>query len=255
MTPQNDGIYVAEPINIVIEEKAKNGTVQANVKFKLIEFRGVDGKASEPCDCEFTAFMNLIKKDGTLNPINHRSFCEAFGWDGTSFAALASLDVSAIRCQVVVGDDRDQNGATVKKIKFINPIDYTPGAALMQDANVIQSLDAKFGAMLRANAGATGRTAAKPATNVKQPGKADDVSTAKQVAYAKFISMVDDYGRTHPDKVFSTSERNDTFKHIAGVFGKEIGKDPKAFTPEDFAKFTAEIEKKFSAEHKDLLPF
>lgn len=255
MTPQNDGIYVAEPVGIVIEEKKKNGTVQANVKFKLIEFRGADGTSTEPCDFEFTAFMNLIKKDGQINPINHRSFCEAFGWDGASFSALANLDVSEIRCQVVVGEEKDQNGSTVKKIKFINPIDYTPGVAVVSDPNVVQSLDAKYGAMLRANAGTTGRTAAKPASKAVTPGKADDVSTAKQVAYAKFISMVDDYGRTHPDKVFSTSERNDTFKHIAGVFGKEIGKDPKAFTPEDFAKFTAEIEKKFSAEHKDLLPF
>lgn len=254
MTPQNNGIYVAQPTSIAIEEKS-TGSVQANVQFKLVEYRGVDGKSSEPCDLTFTAFMNLIRKDGKLNEINHRSFCEAFGWDGSSFSALANIDITDLKCQVVVGDEKDQNGSTVKRIKYINPIDYTPGASVTSDPNVVQSLDAKYGAMLRATASTSGRTAAKPANKAVTPSKTDDVSTAKQVAYAKFISMVDDYGRTHPDKVFSTSERNETFKHIAGVFGKDIGKDPKAFTPEDFAKFTAEIEKKFSAEHKDLLPF
>lgn len=254
MTPQNNGIYVAEPTAIAIEEKS-TGSVQANVQFKLVEYRGTDGKSSEPCDLTFTAYMNLVTKAGTLNEINARAFRESLGWDGASFAALANMDLAGRQCQAVIGDEKDQNGTTVKRIKFINPIDYVPGANVTSDPNVVQSLDAKYGAMLRANAGTTSRSAAKPASNVKQPGKADTASTAKQIAYAKFISMVDDYGRAHPEKVYSTSDRSEVFKHIASVFGKEIGKDPKTFTPEDFAKFTGEIERQFSAEHRDLLPF
>lgn len=254
MTPQNNGIYVAEPTAIAIEEKS-TGTVQAAVQFKLVEYRGVDGKSSEPCEATFTAYMNLITKAGKLNEINFRSFKDSFGWDGASFKALAEMNFEGVQCQVVVGDDTDQNGTTKRVIKYINPIDYTPGAPVTTDAAVVQSLDAKYGAMLRATAGTSARSAAKPASNVKQPGKADTASTAKQIAYAKFISMVDDYGRAHPEKVYSTSDRSEVFKHIASVFGKEIGKDPKTFTPEDFAKFTGEIERQFSAEHRDLLPF
>lgn len=255
MTPQNNGIYVAEPTAIVIEEKAKTGTVQANVQFKLVEYRGADGKSSEPCDCTFTAYLNLVTKAKTLNDINYRALRDAFGWDGASFEALAQMDLTGVQCQAVVGDDLGLNGETVKRIKFINPIDYVPGANVTSDPNVVQSLDAKYGAMLRATASASGRSAAKPASNVKQPGKADDVSTAKQVAYAKFISMVDEYGRTNPDKVYSSSERAEVFRHIATVFAKGIKKDAKSLTSADFAAFTNEIEKNFSPDLRDLLPF
>jgi hypothetical protein len=250
-TPTQNGIYVAEPVGIGIEEKS-TGSVQANVQFKLIEYRGANGMESEPCDFTFTAFMNLVTKKGKLNEINARSFRDALGWDGSSFASLSGMDFGGVKCQVVVDDDVDQNGTTKRIIKYINPIDYTPGAAVTSDPNVVQSLDAKYGAMLRATAGSkpskpNGKASAKLAAS-----KSTDTPVA--VAYAKFISIVDQYGRETPTDVYSTAERSEVFKKLADQFAKLLGKSAKELTGAELANFTKEIEANYSPALRDFIP-
>lgn len=251
-TPTQNGVYVAEPVGIVIEEKT-TGSVQANIQFKLTEYRGPDGKSSDPCDFTFTAYMNLVTKAGKLNEINARSFRESLGWDGKSFSSLANMDFTDVRCQVVVGDGTDQNGSTKREIKFINPIDYVPGAAVVSDPAAIQSLDAKYGAMLRATAG-NGPSKPNGKAASSKPA-ASSIDTAKQVAYAKYMSLVDEYGRENPSNVYTTGERTEVFKYLATEYGKKIGKEPKAFDAADFAAFKTQIEERFTPSTREFCPF
>lgn len=252
MLPDKNGVYLAQPTALAIEEKA-TGTAQVNVSLKLVEYRGQDGKGAEPCDAQITAYMNIVKKDGTFNEINLRAISESLGWataDGLS--ALQNLDLSDVEVQAVISDGKDQNGNSRKEVRYLNPRDYAGSPSLKSDPAVATSLDAKYGSKLRAlaikpSAAKSNGAAAKPAN-----ASAD---LSKQAAWVKYTSIIDEYGRTTPGDAYSQSERTEVFKKLAQNFGSAIGKTTQTMDAADWANLEKSIAKEFSPATRDICPF
>lgn len=142
--------------------------------FGLTEAGWVDWSSYEQ---EMVGYFVLIGGAGTPL-LNFEQVQKALGWDGGSFAALATGDYSAKEVLFRV-EENEYNGVTSLKVSWIDepnaPIN--PGLRAL-DAAGLTNLDAKFGSVLMASkksapAAAPAKAAAKPPTAGKPaPGKA-----------------------------------------------------------------------------------
>lgn len=246
------GAHLARPLVTAIEEKEK-GTVQFVGLFKCTHYR--DGKDWKPVagDEQITAYLNLVKTDGTLNEITIRNLKDALGWNGESFATLQRDDWQSgpqpVECQVVVGEEEYQ-GRKQKRVTYLNPKDYTPHGVGAAKTDVIQSLDARYGAMLRSLGGKSNgaRLAAvqAPATNGQM---------GKDLAWSAFNTRVNAYGQEHPEDAYTKERRIEVFRTIVTDIAKDSGKEVKALSPADWAKIKTEIERNLDPASGSFVPF
>lgn len=247
MLVEKDGIYLANPVNTSIEEK-DTGSVQFTGFFNcthILEGREfVDLQGAQ----NIYAHLNIVTKAGALNDINVRSLKDSLGWDGASFASLQRDDWGDTQVQLVVGWEPDQNGVNKLKVKYINPKDYKPsGGVEKADPQVIQSLDAKYGSLLRAMGGV------KKAAPTNGNGSSPRDSMGKDLAWAAFQAKVDAYGREHPDEVWPQQKRVDKFRELAMSISGVT--DKTKITPADWVTIKRQIEADFSPATGELIMF
>jgi predicted SnoaL-like aldol condensation-catalyzing enzyme len=245
MLVEKTGIYRARPIVSAVEEKEGTKTVQFVGSFRCTEIRTTEGWKPIDGEQQITAYLNLITKEGKPNEINYRALRESLGWDGTSFASLQREDWNGTEVQIVV-DDEEYQGQTKRRVKYINPRDYEGGGQVAKsDTQTIQSLDAKYGSLLRALAGSK--------ANGSPPAAVTSQAIGKDVAWTTFNKLVDAYGQDNPAEAWAKDRRVSVFKEIVRELGD--GKDTAKLGPAEWAKIKTEIEERFSAAASGLIPF
>lgn len=102
----------------------------------------------------------IIKKSGEVNKGQVEALVQHTGWDG-DIASIVDEKWNPKPCVVVVKADtyKDQ---TRFKIAFVNDIDRAPGGMGNVDSAKAKELQARFGAQLRAVAGAVKRNGTPP---------------------------------------------------------------------------------------------
>lgn len=179
---QEPGIYRAYPTAWAVE-KTEGGAVQFAVQFSLSDVKqGGEWHALQEPE-EITGYFYVVKKDGTLNDRTIKSIKEALGWDGASLASLADGDWSETQVQVTVGAET-YNGKERLKVQWLNHRDYQGGGVGTTDPQLIRSLDAQYGSMLRAIAGPAAAT--KPSPNGTAGKPADRVAEIRQRLFKAF---------------------------------------------------------------------
>jgi len=125
---------------------------------------------------EITAYLVLYGKNGET--LNCTQVEKATGWDGLSFQQLNDADLSEVTVQFRVEYRTYQNKTTLQ-VTWFDAADAEPGRAVRKlDASELKSLDAKYKAMLKNNAGKkTAPVKAGAKTTVTKPGKV----TAKNI--------------------------------------------------------------------------
>jgi hypothetical protein len=249
---QKKGTYLANLGPTSLEEKEDTKTVAFNALCKCTHIR--NGNAWEAIDGDQNIFarLNLVKKDGSLNEINITSLKISLGWDGTTFGALQQEEGwGETQVQVVV-DEEEYQGKPSLKVQYINPKDYTgTGAGIKaMDKQLIQSLDAKYGAMLRAINGNGSKPANGNGGRVTSPAPSE--STGKQLAWAALVHKCDEYTRENPDDAYDQDRKIKAFKSI--VASTVPGKTGDQITPANWAQIKHAIDKDFSPTIGELLP-
>ena len=112
---------------------------------------------------EAGGFLNVVKKDGTLNSNQVEALVQHAGWDG-QLSSIANEQWRPTPCQIKV-DPNEYKGKTTFQISFINQFDRIPGAVGNVNIDEAKSMDAQHGGALRAllaNARRNGTRPAKP---------------------------------------------------------------------------------------------
>jgi hypothetical protein len=100
-------------------------------------------------DFAITGYLNLVKRDGSVNERGRNTLIEVFGWDGADFNWFATMSDANPRCQLVV-EYEEYKGKQVPKPQWINPADAKPGGLFKKaSATEISAAASKFGAKFR----------------------------------------------------------------------------------------------------------
>lgn len=188
--PRHAGRYIARPASWEVGEF--NGSPTFEMNFQLLQFLDPQaGWQSVQGDMEIKKRFFLKKSDGSWSEHSIEALVSSLGWDGASLKSLAGGDWTAMEVQLTVGfetskkDQKEYIG-----VIFMNPRDYE-GQTLSSDPAIVQSLDAKYGAELRALRSTTKKPVvpAKPIT--PKPAKATS-GTAWAEFKAKTPGMSDE---------------------------------------------------------------
>lgn len=204
MLPKLAGRYIAVPKSWEVGEW--NGKPIFEVVFNLLQFADAQGWEPIPDGMSITKRFFLKKNDGTWSEHVINSIVDSLGWDGSSLKSLAAGNWSAVEVQLEIDyetstrDNKDYIG-----VKFMNPRNYQ-GASLSSDPNVVQSLEAKYGAELRAL-----RSGKQPRKLAAQPAQAVD---HKSAAWAEFKKLTQ--AMTEADRAVAWRET------VRGYSGKEV---------------------------------
>lgn len=256
MTPTKAGRYLAVPMEWTVENVGTAQTVSFTCNF-IITHQLVDNEWEDVADRGMTIIGNsyIVKKTGELNPHAIKSLRDALGWDGISFTVLANSDWSNTQVQLTIEPETrttdDGQTRTSMKVKWINHKDWT-GGSISRDPAAIQSLEDKYGAMLRAEAGPAKPAApAKPANGNGNP-PANPLDLAKKDAWAKWLRM-------HPE--MGKDERASEYRAAAidyfetENFGGINAIQWKAFAANDFKKVASPIVEDEAHFTQDDIPF
>lgn len=124
----------------------------------------------------------VMKKDGQPNTAAIEQLATSLGWDGSLRAMFGSPPDRVVQITVKA---ENYNGETYHKATWMNPEDFVPTGGGANEQEVGQ-LEARFGSLLRAAAGAGAKKAApaKPAPKPAEP----------EPAAAPAEKPVDDFG-------------------------------------------------------------
>ena len=199
-----------------------------------------DGETDSWCDWDgaddnqITAYLVLIdsKNNETLN---YKQVQEALGWDGKSFAELATLDLSKTSLQFRV-ESNTYNEKTTLQVSWIDKHDATPGKALRRlDTKELKSLDARFKGILKgkttpakAPAGASPKTSKPSAPKTTAPKTTTSEVQGKCTKDEAWEACVD----LKDDKKFSDEQLATTW--VTSVAEIAPNKTDKQVTPEEW---------------------
>ena len=174
---EREGVFKASVATWALSENERTGTLQfalsVNVAFVKTPEDWQDCSAES---LEFTGWLYLSKRDGTLNESSIRSLKEALGWNG-DIATLQEEDWSGRLVQITTGWE-DHQGKRRLKLKFLNAQDYEGGGLTPPTPEAVKALSAKWGAKFRALGG--------------QPAPADPAQTvmsAKNKAWSAVLAL------------------------------------------------------------------
>jgi hypothetical protein len=169
------GTYVARSVGQSVYESPKTGALVLCLNCEV-----VDEAAS---GTSLKAYQTLVKGDGELMTKSIENMKQVFGWDGTDPAWFMDADLTGVNFKVVVEDETvtadDGVTKTYSKVKWVNPIDGTPGAAMPGNADKKSILN-KYGSKFRALAGGT--PVKKPANVVPMPPTTPPAPPQQQAA-------------------------------------------------------------------------
>lgn len=224
--PTKAGRYIAIPHQWSVGEFNNQPTFDVvftlTQHFNGAEWEGVDG------DTTITKKFFLMKNDGTWSKVIE-SLVKALGWDGGSLRSLAESDWSATEVQLTI-EYETKNDKRYIGVKFINERNWQ-GQSLSSDPAVVQSMEAKYGALLRQKTGAkaTGRPAAKqtPAQKVLAPTTPEE---ARRLAWNEFKGKTAD---------LSDDARKTAWQETVKSYAN--GKDQKTMTINDWENVANQI--------------
>ena len=159
------GTYRGTVIDRGLSESS-GGHLQLEVTLQAIERYNEEAQVWEPFsyeDSEAQAYLNLITSKEKENPVNCRQIMRAFGWDGTSWAALNDTDNDlAKQIQWRMGMET-YNDVERCKVQGISAYDASPGRQVERlDAAKVRALDAKYAGILKSLGGGPKPKTAKP---------------------------------------------------------------------------------------------
>lgn len=160
-----EGTFKAKPIAWSIHRSQGSQSVGINVQFDIVAKQ--EGDEWEDWTmygpCSVFGYFNVLKKDGTVNQKTVENLAEVLSWNA-SMQQITSAPPPDVVVQVVV-EFNEYNGKSSYRVKWLNPGDYThAGGGCSPDE--ARALDAQFGSLLRASAGAV---APKPNGKPKSP--------------------------------------------------------------------------------------
>lgn len=211
--PTEMGSYIAGLSDWTVED------TQFIARFDLRQhFNGSDWVDVSARSLGITGYFYVIKKDGQPNKTTIDNLKASLGWSGRSLAELVQTDWSGVEVQITVGQEEYQ-GQWRTNVKWINPRDAIPGGGPLKkpEAQEIQSLDAKYGAMLRAMNGAEpAKAPANGAAGKFAPVVNGAADTARKQAWADFRANWDEVVKAKPEE---EPHRNDRWKEIVEQLG------------------------------------
>ena len=131
-------------------------------------------------DQGITAFLNIIKKDGTPNDSQIKNLIEALGWDGVDFAWLDTVENFSDKIVQITCEYQEYNGKTSLRVAWLNPENFEGVQLKKLDASQVKSLNARYGSMLRAIAPPKQAATAPAPGAAKAPAKAPPPAPAKR---------------------------------------------------------------------------
>lgn len=164
------GIFLARPVAMGLQNAKETKAVSVWVEFQITAQQDgtewTDWSSYE--DHSITGYFWIVKKDGTVNERTVANLAEVLDWDGNP--ETISGDPPDIPVQITVAEET-YNGNITLRVQWLNPADYQGGIQSATPEQVKQ-INAQFGSLLRAAAGA----ARKPKTTAKPLPKASQKS-------------------------------------------------------------------------------
>lgn len=250
------GTYIAKLVGWTVEAPPDK-CPRFVALFETLQIKGTEG--FEPCEAHrINGNFTLINKNEEPNEINVRALKDALGWDGASFEALDNGDWSQVEVQIVVGEEQSTaDNKIYKKVKYLNPRDYAGGRSIEKaDAGTIKSLDARYGAKLRAFTGAKATTSSNGKA-AHTPKKASPRPGGKQGAWAVFTAAVREWNEANPGDAYTHDDQVETFKRVTQeiVDSRTPGKPLNTLDEDEWKEVTQKISENFDAGSKNLIPF
>ena len=165
---QQAGIFKVRTNNWEVYE-AQSGAVAISLTFDILEELDTDrtwASWAEFGDHHVYGSWWVIKKDGTVNPGAIDQLVESLGWDGRLTSVAGDPPDKIVQVQV---KEEVYEGVTRYKATWMNPEDFAGGSGGGADEASVKALDARFGSLLRAAAGAA---KPKPKAKAKKKGPA-----------------------------------------------------------------------------------
>lgn len=248
MQLDREGRFKAKPYEWMVKEV--NDKPMFEVYYRITQML-VDGQWEDWSQYDMTqqAAYWLFKSDGSVNNHAHKCLQECFGWSGRALEDLDSNDWSQVEVQLTCAFETYNNKEKLVA-KYTNPGDSVPSTRV--SAEKLKSMDATWGAKLRAAAGpakppskpapAKGpeplRGPAAPKTYKPPPAEPNkNGECSDQVAWDFFC---DEFKAAFPSG--SEEEMNKTWHTVIRDIVK--GKEPEAFDNHDWGKVKAECGKK-----------
>jgi hypothetical protein len=173
--PEHAGTYIARARQWAVEQR-EGKCPRWVVDFQLLQYWNGQEWAVIQEDLAITGYFTLINTDGSPNEINVQAIVDAYELPAIDFKILAEADFASMEVQLVLDHrtytDSTGNEKTTMDVKYLNHRDYE-GRKLKSDAGVVQSLNQKYGALLR--------TKFKPKTAQTKPATAASAA-AKMLA-------------------------------------------------------------------------
>ena len=239
-----NGTYAARPTGQVHVGDHNNGCLICNMQFAFAD-----------TGAKITHTFWLTCLDGSINTKSIKTLKELFGWDGVDAfwledhgAELAEKDVElVVENETFIGKGDGQEHTSLK-IKWVNP----PGGGV--GGNAIENSDrkalmAKYGAKLRAVSGGT--PAAKKAAPAKAPTATAPAQkappAAKKAGFATPSDVIVCWKAISDAMADKPKEDLETqwFAILKDVCGD---KDQGEYTPQEWGKVLAAIDKQFPQE-------
>ena len=233
-----NGTYPAKPTGKVHVGDHANGCLICNMEFAFD-----DGGAR----ISYTFWMT--KKDGSINEQAIKTLKEVFGWDGADpfwleehGAEFAEIPVELnVENETFIGKGDGQEH-TALKVKFVNPAGGGGGNQIANSDR--KALMAKYGAKLRAVSGGTSpakksapaKAPAAPVQKAPPAAKKSAATTPSDVIVC--WKVISDAMADKPKEDLETQ----WFAILKDVCGE---KDQSEYTPQEWGKVLAEIDKKF----------
>lgn len=259
MKPTQEGRYIARPIESSVGTSKEKQLPQFVCKFEFLQQQTPEGWVDISSDrMEMTGWFNLAYiKDGqnVLNEISIKQITGALGWDGISFKDLNDTDWSGAEVQLVLEWGQDKQGKDQLNIKYLNPRDYE-GGMKRSTPEEVQSIESKYGAMLRASAKKNGTA---PTSIPKKTSAADKAREAvggintKAGCWNVFKAKIAKYNEETPTDAYDANKMAETFKTILGeLFG--VDKDLNTLNSGEWANASTHIVKDFDPATGGLIP-
>lgn len=212
------GRFIAQPAEWTVEEGGQNKLPTFVCRFNCVyQFNSETGEWDDirHDDSSITGYFYLFKKDGNENTRTIDDIKAAIGWDGRSFASLVGGAWGEVECQITT-EFEEYNGKTKLKLKWLNPRDYVHNGGLEQASpQLVQSLDARYGAKLRASAGPCA-----PAKTAAPAGVPANVDAAKRAAWNQFLEA---WGKHVANVPADAQNRDVQWKAlVGGAFGNRV---------------------------------
>ncbi|MBA2390552.1 MAG: hypothetical protein H0V67_09905 [Geodermatophilaceae bacterium] len=254
--PKYGGRYIGVPREWGVSEQGKNKIPTLVCSFDLLYYETHGQWQDVAADAmEIVGYFYLFKKDGEPNTFTIDALKESLGWDGRSLATLNDNDWSAMEVQLTIQHE-EYEGKSRPKVKFINHRDAQAGGGVEKlDPQAVKSLDAMYGAKLRAINGSTPPARSNGASKQSFPPepaptqKLPPIEAAKRAAWAAFTVKWSEYVSDNADEA---PNRDTQWKTIL----KEAvpGKESRAFTAEDWSNIENSVNKDWSPVLGGLIP-